>query len=78
MTKKCNKCGRELPLEAFASDAHSHDHLQCYCSECLQQRNRKYYRIRKQGRKDALAKASTKDLIHELVYRLNPLKGVFS
>lgn len=78
MTKKCNKCGRELPLDAFGSDAHTHDGLACYCRQCMTKRSQEYKRIAKQGRKVRLANASTKDLLHELMFRLNPLKGIFS
>lgn len=78
MTKKCNKCGRELPLDEFGNDAHTNDDLACYCLDCIRARNKAYNLVRKQGRKVALAKASTKDLLHELMFRLNPLKGIFS
>jgi hypothetical protein len=78
MTKKCNKCGRELPLEAFGSDAHTYDGLACYCLDCNRARSKAYKIVRKQGRKVTLANASTKDLLHELMFRLNPLKGIFS
>jgi hypothetical protein len=78
MTKKCNKCGKELPLDAFGSDAHTHDGLSCYCRKCMAKRSLEYKKITKQGRKVRLANASTKDLLHELMYRLNPLKGIFS
>lgn len=34
-TKHCNKCGRDLPLEAFGRDKSRHDGLQRSCKECL-------------------------------------------
>lgn len=34
-TKTCNKCGRELPLEAFGRHARTKDGLQPTCKECI-------------------------------------------
>ena len=34
-TKKCSKCGRELPLAAFGNYAHSSDGLYSSCKECI-------------------------------------------
>lgn len=33
-TKKCSKCGRELPVEEFHKNKSSKDGLYCYCKEC--------------------------------------------
>lgn len=33
-TKICKKCGRELPVEAFAAHKKTKDGLQPYCREC--------------------------------------------
>lgn len=33
-TKTCKKCGRELPVEAFATHKNTKDGLQPYCREC--------------------------------------------
>ena len=38
-TKKCPKCGRELPLECFGKNKSRKDGLQPYCKEC----NKQYY-----------------------------------
>lgn len=78
MTKKCNKCGRELPLEAFGSDAQKYDGKQWWCKECMEKARQRRQQIALQGRKPRLVEASTKDLLHELMFRLNPLKGIFS
>ena len=36
-TKKCSKCGRELPLESFSKYKRSKDGLFCWCKECHKQ-----------------------------------------
>lgn len=36
-TKKCSKCGRELPLECFGRLAKSKDGFRCECKECRKQ-----------------------------------------
>lgn len=33
--KKCSRCGRELPLEAFHANRTSKDGRQSYCKECV-------------------------------------------
>jgi hypothetical protein len=33
-TKRCPKCGRELPLERFGKNKRTTDGLKCYCKEC--------------------------------------------
>lgn len=33
-TKKCAKCGRELPLDSFHKSTVSKDGRQCYCKDC--------------------------------------------
>lgn len=38
-TKKCSKCGRELPLECFGKHKKAKDGLQWYCKECKKQYN---------------------------------------
>ena len=42
-TKRCSKCGRELPLECFGKDKNSKDGLQYWCRECLKE----YYQANK-------------------------------
>lgn len=39
-TKKCNKCGRELPLTAYARHSKSSDGLQYACRECHSEYNK--------------------------------------
>lgn len=78
MTKKCNKCGRELPLDEFGNDAQKYDGKQWWCKECMEKARQRRQQIALQGRKTRLVEASTKDLLHELMFRLNPLKGIFS
>lgn len=39
-TKKCTRCGNELPLESFNKSAKSKDGLQYYCKTCQSQANK--------------------------------------
>lgn len=39
-TKVCNKCGRELPLEAFGKCVRNADGLLSSCKECINAYNR--------------------------------------
>lgn len=41
-TKRCSKCGRELPLSEFNKRKASKDGLQPYCKECIKQHNNQY------------------------------------
>lgn len=47
VTKKCKKCGRELPLEAFGKSSRSLDGLSSHCRECANQQQRAGYARRK-------------------------------
>lgn len=42
VTKVCNKCGRELPIEAFSKKTKSKDGLQDMCKECQSAYNREH------------------------------------
>lgn len=41
-TKKCTKCGRELPLSKFAKNKVKKDGYNCWCKECQNQYNKQY------------------------------------
>lgn len=41
-TKRCSKCGRELPLECFGKHKRKKDGLQAYCKECMKQYMKEY------------------------------------
>lgn len=41
-TKKCSKCGRELPLSEFSKHAGHADGLQYVCKECQREAMKKY------------------------------------
>ena len=41
-TKRCSKCGRELPLSEFYSNKSKPDGHGCYCKECAKARQREY------------------------------------
>lgn len=51
-TKKCKKCGRELPLDAFGNSSRNHDGLQDYCKDCVNQQQRDNYARRKAKEQD--------------------------
>ena len=42
-TKKCSRCGRELPVTEFGKNKSAKDGLQVFCKECFRQyaRNKK-------------------------------------
>ena len=42
-TKKCPKCGKELPLSNFSKCSTKKDGLQVYCKDCAKKYNNKYY-----------------------------------
>lgn len=50
-TKKCSKCGRELPVECFGKHNSSKDGLQSYCKECAKQYRAKYNAEHKEEKK---------------------------
>lgn len=74
-TKLCRACGRKLPLNAFSVDNHMHDHLSCYCKECVNSKAsyRKMLAVTaiKLGRNPKLVKFSDDELMQELSARLN-------
>lgn len=43
ITKKCSKCGRELPLSEFNKDKSRKDGLQSYCKSCQKQYKKQWY-----------------------------------
>ncbi|MFH7335351.1 endonuclease VII domain-containing protein [Streptomyces sp. KHY 26] len=47
--KECGKCGRNLPLAAFARDRNRRDGLQVYCRECVAEYGAAHYRRRRQA-----------------------------
>lgn len=66
-TKKCSKCGRELPLSEFYSKKTSFDGLQSWCKECQKSRIRNHY-TNKPCNPD-LAQFTPRQLIEELRHR---------
>lgn len=52
-TKRCSKCGRELPVSEFGKVSASRDGLNCRCKEC----NRK---ISRENRKKSIADRARK------------------
>ncbi|MER6331555.1 endonuclease VII domain-containing protein [Streptomyces sp. NPDC001034] len=47
--KECGKCGRSLPLAAFARDRNRRDGLQVYCRECVAECGAAHYRRRREA-----------------------------
>ena len=47
-TKKCTKCGRELPLDNFSHCSRNNDGLQYCCKDCQRESVRKSYYKRKE------------------------------
>lgn len=66
-TKKCSKCGRELPLSEFYLKRGASDGLQAWCKECQKERVRNYH-INKYCNPD-LAQFTPRQLIEELRLR---------
>lgn len=73
-TKKCIKCGRELPLDEFYTNKGTKDGHQNECKECTRERSKHNYGIRKKQIEEALENAkktklsnfSPRDMMHEL------------
>lgn len=76
-TKRCIKCGRELPLDAFYQHKAMKDGYQNECKECSKERFRQYRKKKKKKLKDAILDAnkvklsdfSPRDMMHELAKR---------
>ncbi|MEU6667686.1 endonuclease VII domain-containing protein [Streptomyces sp. NPDC046727] len=47
--KECRKCGRDLPLAAFARDRNRRDGLQVHCRECVAEYSAAHYRRRREA-----------------------------
>lgn len=71
-TKKCRKCGRELPLSEFHRNAAHADGLQSHCKECgkeyLRDRGRRA-KMSKVYSNPELAKFTPRELMQELKSR---------
>lgn len=42
-TKKCNKCGRTLPISKFSENKNNKDKLSYYCKDCTKQQKNLYF-----------------------------------
>lgn len=58
MTKQCNKCDRELPVEDFARDASKRCGRKSLCRRCDRLKAADYYR---RNRPERLAKANARN-----------------
>ena len=52
-TKKCPKCGRELPTTEYYANCHNKDGLQDKCKDCQREWNREYHRRKAKEKKIA-------------------------
>lgn len=85
-TKKCNRCGRELPIESFHKLAKSPDGHQPYCKDCrseMASERTKKIRLSKVYSNPELAKFTPRQLMEELKsrgfrwdYMLEPQKRI--
>lgn len=61
-TKKCTRCGRELPVTEFNKRNNAPDGLQCWCKECqreaLRQKNKRESGGMLRGTKNVHGKAA--------------------
>lgn len=57
-TKKCNRCGRVLPVTEFYKKASSKDGLQDQCRECHNESVRRSYQKKKNERKSILEQST--------------------
>lgn len=60
-TKKCAKCGRELPVSEFYKSKVHKDGYQSYCKDCIKENNR--------TKKSDIKQLLPRDLMHELALR---------
>lgn len=42
-TKKCNGCGKILPLSSFSKNKNNKDHLSYYCKSCTREQKNLYF-----------------------------------
>lgn len=76
LTKKCSKCGRELPLSRFSKCTSQKDGLQKMCKECVSSYNKERYKAKTSDKEGChlvkvysnpeLAKFQPRELIAEL------------
>lgn len=83
-TKKCTKCGRELPLSEFGKCARNKDGLQYTCKECTNSITRNYYAnrpkvantLRLKGVIGGGEERTPNQIMEEIKERANILRGL--
>ena len=60
-TKKCPKCGRELPTTEFYTNIRNKDGLQDKCKDCQREWNREYHKRKKEEKR--LASLNVEDKV---------------
>lgn len=70
-TKKCSKCGRELPVSEFYVKKGAADGLQAWCKECQKTANYKRFasKAHYKGCNPELGRFTPRQLIEELRHR---------
>ena len=63
-TKKCSRCGRELPVTEFGKNKRAKDGLQVFCKECFRQyaRNKRVGAPKQGGITAGVHKSTTRKL----------------
>lgn len=72
--KECGRCGRELPLDAFARDRNRRDGLQAYCRECVAEYSAAHYRRRREAMGKAVREAVDVPAGHKLCRTCGEIK----
>ena len=62
-TKRCYKCGRELPLDAFGKKSYAKDGLQDMCKECKNAYMRERTKAKKEEQKAEEDKIETRKIV---------------
>ena len=83
-TKKCTKCGRELPLSDFGKDARSKDGLLSGCKNCVNKYARDHYAkrpkvantLRLKGVIGGGEERTPNQIMEEIKERANILRGL--
>lgn len=69
-TKKCPRCGRDLPISEFNKSGQSKDGLQSYCRECQHEVYRERYLSKEKiSSNNSLAGYTPRELLAELKQR---------
>lgn len=68
-TKKCSRCGRELPVTEFYKKSDTPDGLQSWCKECFREAEKQQRKRKSGGVSDELKTYTARQLMEELAKR---------